>query len=76
MEADPKVLLMDDYGINFDPQIKKELDRRLKKSVRSRGTTVVLSNSELSKVKDLVSVVIFLDNGHISKVRSLKRPRK
>ena len=76
MEADPKVLLMDDYGINFDPVIKRDLDRRLKNSVRSRGTTVVLSNSELARVKDLVSVVLFLDNGHISKVRSLKRPRQ
>ena len=76
MEADPKVLLMDDYGINFDPVIKRDLDRRLKNSVRSRGTTVVLSNSELARVKDLVSVVLFLDNGHISKVRSLKHPRQ
>jgi len=76
MESDPKVLLMDDYGINFDPNIKRELDRRLKNNARTRGTTVVLSSSELSKVKDIASVVLFLDNGHISKVRSLKRPNR
>lgn len=75
MESDPKVLLMDDYGINFDPNIKRDLDRRLKNNARSRGTTVILSSSELSKIKEIASVVLFLDNGHISKVRSLKHPR-
>lgn len=73
IESDPKVLIIDDYGINFDTQMRRDFDRRLSYSSRKRGTTVVLSSTDMVNVKNVASVVVSLDNGHIAKVRSLKK---
>lgn len=73
IESDPKVLLVDDYGFNFDATMKREFNRRLTYSARSRGTTIVLSSADSSNVRNVATVIVSLDNGHISKVRSLKK---
>lgn len=73
IESDPKVLIIDDYGIRFDAQMKREFDRRLTYSARSRGTTVILSHVDMANLRNVASIIVSLDNGHISKVRSLKK---
>lgn len=73
IESDPKVLIVDDYGSNFDSKMKREFNRRITYSARSRGTTIILSCADIGNVRNVVSVIVSLDNGHISKVRSLKK---
>lgn len=73
IESDPKVLIIDDYGSNFDSKMKREFNRRITYSARSRGTTIILSSADIENVRNVVSIIVSLDNGHISKVRSLKK---
>ena len=72
IESDPKVLVIDDYGMNFDTKLKREFNRRILNTVKSRGTTVILSTTEANSLRNFATVVVYLDNGHISKVRSYK----
>ena len=72
IESDPKVLIIDDYAKNFDLKLKREFNRRIRQNAKSRGTTVIISTTDMSPIRDLATVIIFLDNGHISKVRSQK----
>ena len=37
---------------------------------RTLGTTIIVSSPNEALVKNFASVLIFLDNGHISKIRS------
>lgn len=73
IESDPKVLIMDDYGLHFDKSISRDCNRRISHSAKSRGTTVILSSTSMFDLKSVAAVVITLDNGHISQVRSLKK---
>jgi len=73
IESDPKVLIIDDYGTNFDAKMKREFNRRIVYNARSRGTTIIISSSDMSNVRNVASVIVSLDNGHISKVRSLTK---
>ncbi|MEE9167159.1 MAG: ATP-binding cassette domain-containing protein [Candidatus Neomarinimicrobiota bacterium] len=73
IESDPKVLIIDDYGSNFDSKMKREFNRGLAYSARSRGATIILATADMGDVRSVASVVVALDNGHISKVRSLKK---
>lgn len=72
IESDPKVLVIDDYGMNFDTKLKREFNRRILNTVKSRGTTVILSTTEANSLRNFATVIVYLDNGHISKVRSYK----
>ena len=69
-ECDPRVLLIDDYGIDFNISMEKEFRSSLLKMNRSLGTTIILSAPSEIYLKHFVSVLIFLDHGHISRIRT------
>ena len=80
LESDPRVLLVDDYGIHITNDMEQDFRSQLKRMNRTLGTTIILSSPNEDLVKNFASVLIFMDNGHISKIRSksnrLGRPRK
>lgn len=80
LEVDPKVLIIDDYGIHFDDYTAREFNKKLSHASRRRGVTVILSNSRERDLRSVAGVILSLDNGHLSKVRSYRkkeqRPRK
>jgi len=69
-ECDPRVLLIDDYGMYFNSAMEKDFRAQLLKMNRSLGTTIILTSSSDIYLKYFASVLIFLDHGHISKIRT------
>ena len=69
VEKDPRVLLIDDYGLSIDPRTEIMLRKKIIKMNNILGTTVLLSSSNDYFLKQFASVIIYLDNGHISKIR-------
>ena len=69
-ECDPRVLLIDDYGMYFNFSMEKDFRSQLLKMNRSLGTTIILTSSSDIFLKHFASVLIFLDHGHISKIRT------
>ncbi|MBI87116.1 MAG: hypothetical protein CMG63_03440 [Candidatus Marinimicrobia bacterium] len=69
-ECDPRVLLIDDYGMYFNTSMEKDFRAQLIKMNRSLGTTIILSSASDMYLKYFASVLIFLDHGHISKIRT------
>ena len=80
LESDPRVLLIDDYGMYITNDMEKEFRSQLKRMNRTLGTTILVSSPNEDLVKNFASVLIFMDNGHISKIRSKSnrsgRPRR
>lgn len=78
VESDPRVLLVDDYATLFDPSLEKEFRTMLVKMNKDLGTTIILSAPSDYYLKNFTSVLIYLDNGHVSKIRSgvsrMRRP--
>ena len=70
LESDPRVLLIDEYGVYLTDDMEQQFRSQLKRMNRSLGTTIIVSSHSESLVKKFASVIIFLDNGHISKIRS------
>ena len=70
LESDPRVLLMDEYGVYLTNDMEQEFRSQLKRMNRTLGTTIIVSSPNEALVKNFASVLIFLDNGHISKIRS------
>ena len=70
LESDPRVLLIDEYGVHLTNDMEKEFRSQLQKMNRRLGTTIIISSPNEALVKNFASVIIFLDNGHISKIRS------
>lgn len=70
VESDPRVLLIDDYGIFFDKNMEIEFRKKLNRMNKDLGTTILLSSPDERNLKLIASVLIYLDNGHISKIRS------
>ena len=68
-EADPRVLIIDDYGVFFNAPMEQEFRNQLTKMNRTLGTTLILSSPSDIHLKKFASVLIYLDNGHISKIR-------
>ena len=68
-ETDPRVLLIDDYGVYFNTNMEQDFRNQLTKMNRTLGTTLVLSSPTDVHLKKFASVLIYLDNGHISKIR-------
>ena len=66
---EPRVLLIDDYGLSIDPRTEIMLRKKIIKMNNILGTTVLLSSSNDYFLKQFASVIIYLDNGHISKIR-------
>ena len=77
-ETDPRVLLIDDYGIYFNSNTEMDFRNQLTKMNRNLGTTLVLSAPTDAHFKKFASVLIFMDNGHISKIRPgiSRKPQK
>ncbi len=69
-ECDPRVLLIDDYGMYFSSAMEKDFRIQLTKMNRSLGTTIILTSSSDIYLKYFASVLIFLDHGHISRIRT------
>ena len=69
VEKDPRVLLIDDYGLSIDPRTEIILRKKIIKMNNILGTTVLLSSGSDYFLKQFASVIIYLDNGHVSKVR-------
>ena len=70
IEADPRVLLIDDYGAYFNGKMEKEFRAKIIKMNRNLGTTIILTAPSDINIKYFASVLIFLDHGHIWKIRS------
>ena len=68
-ETDPRVLLIDDYGMYFNSTTEQDFRNQLTKMNRTLGTTLVLSAPTDDHLKKFASVLIFLDNGHIARIR-------
>lgn len=69
-EADPRVLLIDDYGMYFNGNMERDFRNQITKMNRTLGTTIVLSAPSDVNLKHFASVLIYLDHGHISKIRT------
>lgn len=69
VESDPRVLLVDDYGIRIDSGMLQDFNRKIIKMTRELGTTIVLSSVMADNIQNIASVLIYLDNGHICKIR-------
>ncbi len=69
IETDPRVLLVDDYGVFFDNILEGEFRRKLNQMNKELGTTIILSAQSDQNLKRIASVLIYLDNGHIAKIR-------
>ena len=70
VESDPRVLIIDNYGSMLDEELEQEISSRLRRMNRNLGTTIILSSTNPVPIQKLVSVMIFLDKGHIAKIRS------
>ena len=68
-EVDPRVLLIDDYGMYFNGGMEKDFRNQITKMNRTLGTTIVLSAPSDMNLKHFASVLIYMDHGHISKIR-------
>ena len=62
--------MIDDYGTLMDNEMETEFRKRILKMNRDLGTTVILASPTDQIIKKFASVVIYLDNGHVSKIRS------
>ena len=70
IELDPRVLVVDDYAMHFDNKMENKFRKKLKNINKDHGTTILLSSANEQLLKAFCSVLIYLDNGHISKIRT------
>ncbi len=70
VESDPRVLMIDDYGTLMDYEMEFEFRKRIQKMNRDLGTTIILASPTDQIIKKFASVIIYMDNGHVSKIRS------
>ncbi len=70
VEGDPRVLMIDDYGTLMDYEMELEFRKRIQKMNRDLGTTIILASPTDQIIKKFASVIIYMDNGHVSKIRS------
>ena len=70
LESDPRVLMIDNYGIFSEKNMESKFRNTLRQMNKELGTTIVLAASNDQNLKTIASVLIYLDNGHVSKVRT------
>ena len=75
-QQDPRVLIIDDFGIAFDSETEKDLCNKIKFINKEYGTTIILSTPYDKKIKNFASVLLYLNNGHLSKIRSKQSREK
>ena len=76
---DPRVVIIDDYCVYLDKKKQMEFQKMILRMNKNLGTTVVLGSHDDRLIKKFASVLIYFDNGHISKIRpgiSSKNSRK
>ena len=62
--------MIDDYGTLMDSEMESEFRKRIQKMNRDLGTTIILASPTDHIIKKFASVIIYMDNGHVSKIRS------
>tara|TARA_B100000586_G_scaffold262540_1_gene230868 strand:+ start:15 stop:686 length:672 start_codon:yes stop_codon:yes gene_type:complete len=70
LESDPRVLIYDNFSTLFDNDMEFIARKELKRMNKDLGTTVILSSINDNALKKFCSVLVYLENGHIKKVRS------
>lgn len=76
LEKDPRVLILDDYGIYFDNETELKFRKKIISMNKNFGTTVILSSINDRLLKLFSSVVVYLEYGHVSKIRTgIKSPK-
>ena len=70
LEGDPRVLIQDDFSSLFDSEMESIARKGFRKMNRNLGTTIILSSVNSNVLRNLCSVMIYLENGHITRVRS------
>jgi len=70
VESDPRVLMIDNYDIFSVKNMEGKFRNKLRQMNKELGTTIVLTASNDQNLKTIASVLIYLDNGHVSKVRT------
>ena len=70
LESDPRVLIQDNFSTLFDNEMEFIARKELKRMNKDLGTTVILSSINDHALKKFCSVLVYLENGHITKVRS------
>ncbi|MBT3217109.1 MAG: ATP-binding cassette domain-containing protein [Candidatus Marinimicrobia bacterium] len=70
VESDPRVLIMDDYGIYMTTEQESDYRKNIKNMGQNLGTTIILASQSDHFLRQFVSVMIYLDKGHVSKIRS------
>ena len=70
LEGDPRVLIQDDFSSLFDSEMLSIARKGFRKMNRNLGTTIILSSVNSNVLRNLCSVMIYLENGHITRVRS------
>ena len=53
LESDPRVLLIDEYGVHLTDEMEQEFRSQLKRMNRSLGTTIIISSPSEALVKKL-----------------------
>ena len=66
---DPRVVILDDYGIYLDRKRELELQKTILKMNKVLGTTLILGSNDDRNIRKFASVLIYFDRGHISKIR-------
>ena len=70
IETDPRVLIVDDYAIYFDNKMENKFRKKLININKDHGSTIILGSPNEQTLRSFCSVLIYLDNGHISKIRT------
>ena len=70
LEDDPRVLIVDDYGIYFDYDTEINFRKKILLMNKNFGTTIILSSISDKILKLFTSVNIYLENGYVSKIRA------
>ena len=70
LENDPRVLIIDDYGIYFDKNTEINFRKKIQLMNKNFGTTIILSSISDKILKLFTSVNIYLENGYVSKIRA------
>ena len=70
IELDPRVMVIDDYAMHYDNKMENKFRKKLKNMNKDHGTTLIISSANEQTLRSFCSVLIYLDNGHISKIRT------
>ena len=70
VESDPRVLILDDYGVFMPQDQEAELRKKIKNMNQNLGTTIILASQSDHYLRQFASVLIYLDKGHVSRIRS------